>query len=60
MILIYVQLWQNAAGTWYFHVRAANHEVIVRSTDGYNSKQSAQHGIDILKAGMRTAPVYEA
>jgi uncharacterized protein YegP (UPF0339 family) len=56
---MYFQVWQSKANSqWYWHLRAANHEIVVQS-EGYISKQSALHAIGLVKSSSN-ATVYDA
>ncbi len=58
---MYYQIWQSTHNRqWYWHLRAANHEIIASSAgDGYHNKQDCLHGIALVKASSN-APVYES
>ena len=52
-------LYKDARGEWRWRFLAANGNIICTSSEGYSSKQSAQHSIESVKKGAATAPVTE-
>ncbi|NYT66915.1 DUF1508 domain-containing protein [Alcaligenaceae bacterium] len=52
-------LYKDARGEWRWRFKAANGNIICVSSEGYSSKQSAQHSIESVKKGMPDAPVTE-
>jgi uncharacterized protein YegP (UPF0339 family) len=55
---MYYQIWQSASNyNWYWHLKAANHEIVVQS-EGYVTKAGALHAISLVKTSY-SAPVYE-
>lgn len=52
------EIYKDKAGNYRFRLKAANGEVIVVS-EGYNSKQGAQTGIDSVKSVAPGAPVID-
>ncbi|HZA77680.1 MAG TPA: YegP family protein [Acidimicrobiales bacterium] len=50
------ELYKDAAGKFRFRLKAANGEIIA-SGEAYNSKASAQNGIESVKTNAPTAPV---
>lgn len=55
---MYFQLYKDKAGEWRWKLKAANHETVADSAEGYKAKASALHGIDLVK-GAGNAPVKE-
>ena len=55
---MYFQLYKDKAGEWRWNLKAGNHETIADSSEGYKSKQSAMHGIELVKKAAE-APVKE-
>jgi uncharacterized protein YegP (UPF0339 family) len=49
------ELFQDAAGKFRFHLKAANGEIIAAS-QGYTSKAAAQNGIASIKNNAVSAP----
>ncbi|MBY6346332.1 DUF1508 domain-containing protein [Providencia rettgeri] len=58
MIMKFV-LYKDKGGEWRWRFKAANGNIICVSSEGYSSKQSAQHSIESVKKGMADAPVVE-
>lgn len=56
---MYFILYKDNRGEWRWNLRAANNEDICVSSEGYTSKQSAQHSINLVKTGAATAKVYD-
>lgn len=52
-------LYKDARGEWRWRLKAANGNIICASSEGYTSKQSAQHSIESTKKGVPDAPVTE-
>ncbi|HZA79595.1 MAG TPA: YegP family protein [Acidimicrobiales bacterium] len=50
------ELYKDGAGKFRFRLKAANGEIIAAS-EAYNSKASAQNGIESVKTNAPTAPV---
>lgn len=55
---MYYQKWKADDGNWYWHLRAANHEIISHG-EGYVGEQNCDHGIALNKSS-RDAPVNRA
>ena len=52
---MYAEIWKSSHnGHWYWHVRAANHEIVTQS-QGYTTKAAALHGLSLIFTG----PTYE-
>lgn len=43
------QVYRDTAGEFRWRLRAGNNEIIAVSGEGYTSKQSCLHGIDVVK-----------
>lgn len=43
------EVYQDTAGNWRWRLKAANHQIIAESGEGYDSKQRCLEGIDVLK-----------
>ena len=52
------ELYEDAAGKWRFRLKAGNGEIIA-SSEAYNSKSSAENGIDSVKRNAPDAPTVE-
>lgn len=53
---MYYKKWQDDAGQWRWHLRAANHEIISHG-ESYVSEAGCDHAINLNK-GSGNAPVY--
>ena len=51
-------LLKNSHGQYYWHVKAANNEIIAQS-ETYTSKQNAVHAVNLIKAGAAAATFYD-
>ncbi len=56
---MYFILYKDKQGEWRWTFRAANHEAICVSSEGYTTKQSAVHSIGLVKSGAASAKVYD-
>lgn len=52
-------LYKDKRGEWRWRLKAANGNIICVSSEGYSSKQSAQHSMESVKKGAPDAPVLE-
>ena len=52
------EIFKSSNGEWYWHLKAANHEKIAASGEGYKNKADALHAIDLVKSSYN-APVEE-
>lgn len=53
------EVWESIEdGNFYFHLKAANGEIIAQS-EGYVSKQMALKGISSIKKNAATAPIID-
>lgn len=57
---MYFTLYKDSAGEWRWNLRSANHKTIADSGEGYKSKQGAEHGIALMKAGVAAAKIWNA
>ena len=55
----YYQIYTDAAGEWRWRFRAANHETIAVSSEGYKYKNDCLHSISLVKASS-DSPIYDA
>ena len=51
------QIYQDRKGEYRWRLRARNGEVIADSNEGYSSKASCEHGIDLVKEQAASAEV---
>jgi uncharacterized protein YegP (UPF0339 family) len=52
---VYAEIWKSPRNhQWYWHIRAANHEIVSQS-EGYMTKAGAIHGLRLIFSG----PVYD-
>ena len=56
---MYFEMYRDARGVWRWRLKASNHEVIAVSSEGYASKQSCSHSIDLVKSTTAGTPVKE-
>ena len=54
------QIYQDRKGEYRWRLRARNGEIIADSNEGYSSKASCKHGIDLVKEQAASAPVETA
>ena len=52
-------LYKDKAGEWRWRLKAANGNIICVSSEGYSSKQNAQHSIESVKKSAADASVIE-
>jgi len=57
---MYFEMYRDARNEWRWRLKAGNHEVIAVSSEGYTSKQSCSHSIDLVKSTTASTPVKEA
>jgi len=51
------QIYQDRKGEYRWRLRARNGEIIADSNEGYSSKASCEHGIDLVKQQAASAEV---
>lgn len=51
------EVYKDKAGEYRWRLQAANNEVVADSNEGYTSKSSCLHGIDVVKRIAASAPV---
>jgi len=56
---MYFILYKDQKGEWRWTLRAANHEPICVSSEGYTTKQGALHSINLVKSGAASAKIYD-
>ncbi len=56
---MYYTIYRDSAGEWRWNLKAANHESIASSGEGYVNKSDCEHAIDLVKSSAN-APVREA
>ena len=52
------EIYKDKNGEWRWHLKAANHEKIATSGEGYKNKADALHAIDLVKSSYN-APAEE-
>ena len=55
---MYFQMYQDNKGEWRWRLKAANHETIAISSEGYVRKSSCEHAISLVKYSS-DAPIHE-
>ncbi len=53
---MYYQIYKDVTGDWRWRLKAANHEIVAISSEGYAQKSSAEHSINLTKSSYN-APV---
>lgn len=56
---MYFIIYKDQKGEWRWTFRAANHEAICVSSEGYTTKQGALHSISLVKLGAASAKIYD-
>lgn len=56
---MYFEIYQGANEQWYWRLKSGNHQVVAIGGEGYSSKQSCLHGIDVVKSSNADTPVKE-
>jgi uncharacterized protein len=51
------EVYKDKAGEYRWRLQANNNEVVADSNEGYSSKDSCLHGIDVVKQIAAAAPV---
>lgn len=51
------EVYKDKAGEYRWRLQANNNEVVADSNEGYASKSSCLHGIDVVRQIAQTAPV---
>ncbi len=54
----YYQMYKDGAGEWRWRFRAANHETIAMSSEGYVYRNDCRRSIDLVKSSANS-PVHE-
>jgi uncharacterized protein YegP (UPF0339 family) len=52
-------LYKDNRGEWRWTFKAANHEPICVSSEGYSSKQGALNSIALVRANAASSPIYD-
>lgn len=55
---MYYEVYKDAQGQWRWRLKAANHEKIASSGEGYTNKQDCLHAIELVKSSSN-APTHE-
>jgi uncharacterized protein len=50
---------RNSQGQYYWHMRAANGQIIAYSGETYVAKTSCRHALDLVRTGSASAPVVD-
>lgn len=53
------QIYKDKAGEYRWRLRAGNHETIATGGEGYKTKASCEHGIELVKRDAASAEVVE-
>jgi uncharacterized protein YegP (UPF0339 family) len=53
------EVYRDKAGEYRWRLRAANNEVVADSNEGYRTKRSCLHGIEVVKRIAAAAPINE-
>ena len=56
---MYFEMYRDARNEWRWRLKASNHEIIAVSSEGYASKQSCSHSIDLVKSTTANTQVKE-
>ena len=54
---MYFQLYKDKAGEWRWKLKAANHETVADSAEGYKAKASAKNAIESIQKNGPTAEI---
>lgn len=55
----YFQRYQDVADEWRWRLRAANHETVAVSSEGYKSKTACNRSIEIVMDTNRNTPIHD-
>lgn len=58
--MAYFQVYKDKSNEWRWRLKANNHEPIANSGEGYQSKASCLHGIEVVKKLAEEAELEEA
>ena len=53
------QYWLANNGQWYWHLKAANNEIIATGGEGYTTEANCLHAIGLVMDTTRQTPVYK-
>ncbi|WP_107971617.1 YegP family protein [Neisseria elongata] len=56
---MYFEIYKDAKGEYRWRLKAANHQIVAQSSEGYTTKQNCQHAIDLVKSTNADTPVKE-
>ena len=56
---MYFEIYKDAKGEYRWRLKAANHQVVAQSSEGYTTKQNCQHAVDLVKSTNADTPVKE-
>ena len=54
---MYFRIYKDNAGEWRWTLKAANHETVAVSSEGYTTQHACEHSINLVKSA-HAAPVY--
>src|SRR5437763_1829070 len=57
--LVHCEIVRNAQGQYYWHLKAANGQIIAYSAETYTSKDSCVYALALVRQGAGTAPTYD-
>ena len=56
---MYFEVYQGKDGQYYWRLKSGNHQTVAIGGEGYTSKQSCLHGIELVKGTTADTPVKE-
>lgn len=56
---MYFEIVRNQQGQYYWHLKAANHQVVAYSGETYVAKQSCLYALNLVRQQSGAAPVYD-
>lgn len=59
LTIMYFIIYKDGKGEWRWKFRAANHEDIGVSSEGYTRRENCVHSINLVKTGSPGAKVYD-
>ena len=57
---MYFQVYVDTRMEWRWRLRAANHEIIAVSSEGYNRKATCLRSIELVQLTSLNTPIYDA
>lgn len=55
---MYFQIFQGVNGQWYWHLRAANHEIIAYG-EGYINREDCVHAVNLVMDTTHKTPFHQ-